>query len=494
MTIRLPKLYTVLLFKFNKSRNMANIMIFKYKKNVFKEAAIHKGRINFTYDKQKLRPFRYEEKTGNSYRFRRDKEIIKILQEATLIIILPEEKPENVDEYLEFFENKKIPTPKLMKLCTRCLREFNQMSQLTESDTFQLYRKNICRICAIDEIQDEYLKRGIALTSSSKKFYQEQLNKYNQIDDIIENLWDPAAQSKEKSTSLFDIIPADTSTQLIRIRKYIKKHNLEKLFDFELVKLWEDHGIRDLLPVQQKAIDKGLLELNDLLVVAGTSSGKTFVGELAGLHNWKSRGKKFVFATPLIALSNQKYESFKRIYRKIGARVALRVGMSKIDVGDDEKIYPNGNFAKSDVIVGTYEALDWIFRSGQWKNIGEIGTFVIDEVQLLGDPERGIILDGILSRVKALFPKCQIICLSATIGNPQELADELGLTLVEYMKRPIPLERHLIIAKNHEERVSLISKYVRDERKVISKSNFKGQTLVFTNSRRRVQELASQLK
>lgn len=469
-------------------------MIFNYRKKPSKESAIHKGRINFTYDKRKLRPFRYEEKTGNSYRFRRDKEIIKILQEATLIIMLPENKPENVEEYLEFFDSKKIPKPKLMKLCTRCLREYSQMSQLNEAETFKLYKKNICRVCAVDEIEDEYQKRGIALTSSSKKFYQEQLKQYKHLDDIIENLWDPTTQSKEKSTSLFDIIPADTNSKPIRIRNFIKNQKLEKVFDFELVKLWEDQGIRDLLPVQQEALKKGLLEYNDLLVVAGTSSGKTFVGEIAGLHNWKSRGKKFVFATPLIALSNQKYESFKRIYKKIGARVALRVGMSKIDVGEDEKLYPDGNFAKSDIVVGTYEALDWIFRSGQWKNIGEIGTFVIDEIQLLGDPERGIVLDGVLSRVKSLFPKCQIICLSATIGNPQELADELGLTLVDYMFRPIPLERHLVIAKNHEERVSMISQFVRDERKVISKTKYRGQSLVFTNSRRRVQELASLLK
>ncbi|OLS24124.1 MAG: putative ski2-type helicase [Candidatus Heimdallarchaeota archaeon LC_2] len=473
---------------------MANLIVFKYTKNSSKEAAIHKGRISFTYDKRKLRPFRYEQRSGHSYRFRSEKVIMKILQDATMIIMTPNDKPENIPEYLEFFESKKMLRPKIMDLCIRCLQEYSQMSQLNKNNKFQLYKKSICRPCAVDELQEEYTRRGISLTSSSKKFYQEQLNKYKSLDKVIENLWDPQTSNQDRSTSLFDVVPADTKSRNIEFWKFIKSKKMEKLFDKEIVQHWKKLGINEFLPVQQMAISNGLLELNDLLVVAGTSSGKTFVGEIAGIHNWKSRGKKFVFTTPLVALSNQKYESFKSRYRKLGARVALRVGKSKIDVGDEEKIFPDGNFAKSDIIVATYEALDWIFRSGQWKNIGEIGTFVVDEVQLLSDPERGILLDGILARVKTLFPKCQIICLSATIGNPQILANELGLDLVNYMKRPIALERHLIIAKDKEEREKLISDLVKEEAKIVSKSNYKGQSLIFTSSRRRVQELASVLK
>jgi len=494
LSVQLPGKYTVLIHKFNKKKNTADILIFNYKSRPSKELSIHRGRINFTYDKKKLRPFRYEEKRGNTTKFRRDRELISILQKAKLILMQPNEKPENISEYLEFFENKNITKPKLMKICDRCLLEFQQMSQLGKKNTYKMYKKKICKLCAVDEIQDEYLRRGIGLTSSSKKFYQEQLKQYDHLDLIIENLWDPSAQSKKSSTSLFDIIPADSSSKSVKISNYIKNSNKKQLFDSEIVRVWKDIGVTSFLPVQQKALEKGLLELNDLLIVAGTSSGKTFVAEIAGLHNWKSRGKKFVFVTPLIALSNQKYESFKHRYRKLGTRVALRVGKTKIDVAGEEKKFPDGNIAKSDIVVGTYEAIDWIFRSGQWKNIGEIGTFVIDEVQLLGDPERGIVLDGVLAKVKSLFPKCQIICLSATIGNSQQLADELGLTLVEYMQRPIPVERHLVIASNQEERISLISKFVREELKVISKTNYRGQSLIFTNSRRRVQELASSLK
>ncbi|MHA2091242.1 MAG: DUF5814 domain-containing protein, partial [Candidatus Kariarchaeaceae archaeon] len=181
-------------------------------------------------------------------------------------------------------------------------------------------------------------------------------------------------------------------------------------------------------------------------------------------------------------------------YRPIGARVALRVGMSKIEVGEDDKIFPDGNFAQSDIVVATFEALDWIIRSGQWKNLGEIGTFVIDEVQLLGDEERGVTVDGLISRIRMIYPKCQIICLSATVGNPEGLAEELGLQPVLYMNRPIPLERHLVLTASEEERIDVIINLVNQDSRIISSSNHHGQSLIFTNTRRRVQELSSILK
>ena len=173
LSVQLPRKYTVLIHKFNKKKNTADILIFNYKSKPSKELPIHGGRINFTYDKKKLRPFRYEEKRGNTTKFRRDKELISILQKAKLILMQPNEKPENISEYLEFFENKNITKPKLMKICDRCLLEFQQMSQLGKKNTYKMYKKKICKLCAVDEIQDEYLRRGIGLTSSSKKFYQE---------------------------------------------------------------------------------------------------------------------------------------------------------------------------------------------------------------------------------------------------------------------------------------------------------------------------------
>lgn len=66
-----------------------------------------------------------------------------------------------------------------------------------------------------------------------------------------------------------------------------------------------------LLPIQYLAIKNGLMKDKNLLVVSATASGKTLVGELAGIPK-AMNGKKFIFLTPLVALANQKYRDFKK--------------------------------------------------------------------------------------------------------------------------------------------------------------------------------------
>ena len=72
----------------------------------------------------------------------------------------------------------------------------------------------------------------------------------------------------------------------------------------------------------------------------------------------------------------------------------------------------------SDIIVGTYEGIDFIMRSGNAHMLGNIGTVVIDEVHTLEDKERGHRLDGLIARLKFIAPEAQYVYLSATVGNP----------------------------------------------------------------------------
>jgi helicase len=357
-----------------------------------------------------------------------------------------------------------------------------------------MYHKKVCRLCATEEIKDEYKRRGIPLTASASKYFTSLLSRSKSVQDVIANLWQPVELSRDPEKTLFDIIPADSNSEGIPIRTYLESVNKQNLLDSELVEHFNRVGHGKLLPVQRLAIDEGLLDRRDQLVIAGTSSGKTFVGELAGIQNWKSHNKKFIFVTPLVALSNQKYETFRKRYKSLGARTVLRVGISKIESGSDFNIYPDGNYLNADIIIATFEALDWILRSGSWKKLGDVGTLVIDEFQLLADPERGVELDGMLARMRSIYPKAQIIALSATVGNAKSLAADMKLHLVEYMKRPIPLERHLVMSSTEDERVEMIRNFVENEIKMESSTGHKGQSMVFTNTRRKVQDLASLLK
>jgi helicase len=82
--------------------------------------------------------------------------------------------------------------------------------------------------------------------------------------------------------------------------------------------------------------------------------------------------------------------------------------------------------------------MDSIIRHGaEW--VEDIGLVITDEVHLIGDENRGPTLEMILTQLKLLDTKPQIVGLSATITNSEEIADWLECKLVKNDWRPVPL-------------------------------------------------------
>jgi helicase len=192
--------------------------------------------------------------------------------------------------------------------------------------------------------------------------------------------------------------------------------------------------IKELRPAQEKSIKKGLLEGRNLLVCTPTASGKTLIAEFAMLKSVIEGKGKAVYIVPLTALANEKYKDFKRRYGKI-AKIALSIG----DV-DSSDTY----LAEYDLIVTTSEKLDSLIRhSSPW--ISNIATVVVDEIHLLNDTERGPTLEILLTILKQLLKKAQIIGLSATIGNAEELAEWLHADLIVDEWRPVKLHKGIYL-------------------------------------------------
>jgi helicase len=253
-------------------------------------------------------------------------------------------------------------------------------------------------------------------------------------------------------------------------------------------------GIKNLLPIQSEALKNGLLRNRDLLIIANTSAGKTLIGEIAGISTTKKK-KKFIFVVPLVALANTKYEEFKKSYGKM-YQVGIRTGRSRIfDSIREKKAFYQTRFSiqKSDIVIATYEGLDLLIRGGQ-VDFDEIGCIVIDEIQTLADPDRGPMLDCLQAKIRSYSKNVQIIGLSATIGNPKQFANDLSLKLILVDHRPIPLEQHLLISRSTHEKLRQITILIQSELKRNSSSNYKGQTIVFTNSRRKTNEIAEYLR
>jgi len=197
----------------------------------------------------------------------------------------------------------------------------------------------------------------------------------------------------------------------------------------ELYKILEKE-ITKLRPAQEKAIKKGLLDRKNMLVCTPTASGKTLIAELAALKSIIEGNGKAIYIVPLKALASEKYKDFKKRYEGI-AKVALSIG--DIDSSDSYLV-------DYDLIITTSEKLDSLIRHhAPWLSL--ISTIIIDEVHLLNDPGRGPTLEILITILRQLLKKAQIIALSATIGNHEELAEWLKAELVIDDWRPVKLHK-----------------------------------------------------
>jgi helicase len=192
----------------------------------------------------------------------------------------------------------------------------------------------------------------------------------------------------------------------------------------------EQEGWKELRPCQEKSIHQGLFEGKNLVVCTPTGSGKTMVAELAIIHNILKHKKKAVYIVPLKALANEKFRQFKEKYSNL-----IKIAMS---IGDLDKADPY--LAEYDLIITTSEKLDSLLRHhAPWTR--SISTIVVDEIHLLNDPRRGPTLEILITLLRRLLKQVQVIGLSATIGNPQELAAWLDAGLVEDSWRPVELKK-----------------------------------------------------
>ena len=185
----------------------------------------------------------------------------------------------------------------------------------------------------------------------------------------------------------------------------------------------------DFRPCQEKAIKKGLLEGKSIVVCTPTASGKTLVAKLAAVKNILEGKGKAVYIVPLKALASEKFKEFKRDFP------FLKIALS---IGDLDSTDPY--LAGYDLIIATSEKLDSLIRHrAEW--IRQIYTVVIDETHLINDTERGPTLEILITMLRQILAKHQIIALSATIGNPGTLADWLGAELVIDKWRPVELKQ-----------------------------------------------------
>ncbi|MHA2503993.1 MAG: DEAD/DEAH box helicase [Candidatus Kariarchaeaceae archaeon] len=190
-------------------------------------------------------------------------------------------------------------------------------------------------------------------------------------------------------------------------------------------------GIEELYPPQAEAVNKGLTTGQNMVIAIPTASGKTLAAILAVFSSLlKYPGSKAVYLAPLRALASEKYEEFREFGKVLGKKVA-------ISTGDMEET--SGWLGSADVIIATNEKFDSLIRHQvSWLN--EIKVVVSDEIHLINDGHRGPVLEVVLTLLRRNLPECQLVALSATIINADEIADWLEAELILSTWRPVKLQ------------------------------------------------------
>lgn len=211
-----------------------------------------------------------------------------------------------------------------------------------------------------------------------------------------------------------------------------------KIKDLPLPNLFKKNVPYDsLTPIQEKAINAGLLENKSLIACAPTASGKTLIATMA-IANTLDKGKS-IFLLPLRALANEKYNELKEFFKNTNYKIIKSSG--KIDS-------PSLHLANYDILILTTEKMDALLRHNTpW--IKEVKTLIIDEIHLLNDPSRGPTLEILLTLLKNLINP-QIVGLSATIGNPNDIANWLNAKLIVDNWRPVELKQGISLNKKIE--------------------------------------------
>lgn len=197
----------------------------------------------------------------------------------------------------------------------------------------------------------------------------------------------------------------------------------------EIIRLWQERESETLLPLQELAIKRhNLFDNGNLLLQAPTSSGKTFIGEMAALQT-ALRRKKVIYLVPLKALAEEKHRDFRAKYERYG----LKVIISTRDRREHDGELENGDFSIAFVV---YEKLEQLLVRRP-ERLEEVELIIADELEILSDPERGSDIELLLTRV--LRANCRIIGMSAVLGEADKLAEWMKAGLVQYDRRPVEL-------------------------------------------------------
>ncbi len=259
-----------------------------------------------------------------------------------------------------------------------------------------------------------------------------------------------------------------------------------KSLDREIIAALEEKGIHEPTEIQKLAIPK-ILEGKNVLIISPTGSGKTEAAMLPIMQRiMRENHEKIacIYITPLRALNRDMLRRLKYFSKKLGLKIAVRHG----DTTNYERRKQSLN--PPHILITTPETFQILFLGKRLrKGLKNVRFVVIDEVHELAEEERGAQLTVALERLRNLTD-FQIIGLSATIGNREEIARFLSpnkkMEIVEVKGEKDMLFQVRAPSKRYEREASLMGcdvNYASALVEMWNEASKHNSTILFVNTR-----------
>jgi len=192
----------------------------------------------------------------------------------------------------------------------------------------------------------------------------------------------------------------------------------------ELASVERQQPLFSLLPAQQEALRKSLLDSSRMAIVLQmpTSSGKTLLAEFSIIQTFDAfrDAARAVYLVPTRALATQVRRTLTEDLHPLNIKVAT------IGSAFEEDPYELQLLSESDgVIVCTPEKLDLLLRAHpEW--FASLRLVVVDEAHLIQDSRRGAHLELLLANLRREQPNARLLLLTPFMDNAEEIAQWLS--------------------------------------------------------------------